>query len=319
MGSPRLVRAFAAAVAASLLCLGPSARAGSADAEWVQVLEGKYGGISGLALDGPSGECADYIAVHDNKGPSEPHMSLLHVTALGTVMIQGIPCRVASGAVLPADCEAVCALPGVSHEFVVVGKAYSVKPTQHLLCHVVLSRKEAVLERIVPLTHVPAIDPDVEAFAVRRIGETTVAVWAHRGGGDRAAVVYAGRLDFGAKEDADVLRLDAPGQDVTVDFFPGCTDRRSVSDVKIDATGTVWATAACEVPKMEGALYVLGHVSVGADGKASLALVKAPVAEGTFPERKVEALEIMPERGRRFLLGADDDEGGGWVRVPEAR
>jgi hypothetical protein len=262
--------------------------------------------------------CAyDYVAVHDNKGAGQPRLSLVRVGPSGEVAVHAVPCAMADAkATLPVDFESVCALPGTSSEFVAVAKEAGASPVRHLLCRLVLSWTGGTVTRTVPLAHLPASGADVEGFAVRRLGGVDAAVWAHRGGGTAPAAVYAGRLDLAAADEKDVLRLDDGPHGVSVDFFPACTDRRSVSALKIDAAGTVWATAACETPALDGALYRLGTLCVGADGKAALALATPYAATGRHPGRKVEALELMPERCGRTLLGSDDDAGGGWLRVP---
>lgn len=321
-----------AATTALAFCASAPAEAKEHDPGWTHVLPDPLGGISGLArLGSPGlphsllsalGAEGDYLAVHDNKDLSranEPRFSLLRVHSFlpGSPDVRALPCWTADPKEdLPVDFEAISGLPGGSDEFVAVAKVRNVFPAKHLLCHLALSWAGVEVRRTVPLKHVPSTDPDVEGFAVKRMGKTDVAVWAHRGGMAAPAVVYAGRLDLNAKADADVLVLDVPGQEVTVDFFPGCTDRRPVSDLEIDWDGAVWATAACELPSMNGALYVLGRVSVGPDGKAALDLKRPSSAEATFPGHKVEALQIMPERGGRFLLGSDDELQGGSLRVP---
>ena len=287
-------------------------------------------GVSGIAWVGSDekGE-SQFLLVHDAKGNKKDfvRLSLATVAADGTASVARLDFP--GGADRTNDGEEVAAIPGMPGHFLVVAKAHDASGATlpgHLLHHVVLDKTKVSVTAVGPLSVFDEKDDDVEGLALRQKGETLVMLVAHRGGGKPPARIACGTLTFAA-DGKPAFAAAGAAQDVHVSFWDDCTDLRSISGLFVDAESTVWATASCETPKvpcaspsskmdaMRGALYVLGSVQVGADGTPALALKEPFVARG-FHCHKVEGLVPMPKSGGAFLLAADDDEGGGFLRVP---
>ena len=287
-------------------------------------------GVSGLAWVGcdEKGD-SQFLLVHDAKWKQKEFVRLSLATVLpdGTASVARLDFP--ASADRTNDAEEVAAIPGMPGHFLVVAKEHEASggaKDGHLLHHVVLEGGKVSVVAVGALSLFAANGDDVEGFALRQEGARLVMLVAHRGGGKNAARIACGTLTLGADGKPAFVAAGEP-KDVRVTFWGDCTDLRSISGLFVDAESTVWATASCETPKvpcaapsskmdaMRGALYVLGTVQVGADGTPALALRETFVARGLHCH-KVEGLVPMPVSGGAFLLAADDDEGGGFLRVP---
>ena len=274
-----------------------------------QKIGGPLRNVSGMALvshepptpQRPRHNTSHFLVVHDNKSPTEPRVGLVTVDGPLPFPVVYSPLRWRHQD-LPADLEAVCPVPRTPGSFLAMTSAGR-------LLHLRLSDGgvDVLHDSVLPGLKKT---PNLEGFAVQSLGGQTVAAWAERGDGDEPGVLYFGTYD----PVADAVTLAGRGK-VTVPF-PATPDTRHVSDLRIDETGAVWATAASD-PGDRGpfrsALYELGTLRA-ADGRVTFE-PNGNLAPRWTTNRKIEALELLPGEQGLVYFGADDEAAGGWVYI----
>lgn len=264
-----------------------------------------------MALVGSDPATTTVLVVHDNKREGEPRAGLVAVPADGNAPATYTPLAWPTGAPLPIDLEAVCAVPGTPGEFVALvssGTAYHVRLDA--------AAKTLTLVRSFDLPKGPA-GSNYEGFALYRPagepGALLYAVWAHRGAATEPAMVFTASLDlargaFGTSA-GTMLRTPWPVE-----------NSRSASDLKVDAAGNVFVSSASD-PGDDGpfssALYVAGRVIRVRETIPGVTLTFEP-NDGAVPLRKfrhhkVEAIELVPGADGSVIFGTDDEAFGASV------
>lgn len=269
--------ACAVLLVGSLFAAGPDA---SAAVTWTKVANGTLSGFSGLA---PAS--TGWVAVRDNKSAGQNRIALLSagygVTPLTWPGTQ------------PQDLEALDAVPGQSGQFVAMTSAGRAS---------VLSINGSTV-RVLRTVTVPRATANMEAFAMARVGSTTIAVWGNRGSTTAVAKIFAATFNpatgvFGTVV-AGQVKVPYPTSDV-----------RQVSDLKI-VGGRVIVSSASD-PGDSGpfasAMYDAGSVTASG-GRAALTLT-TPRSLGTYPDHKIEGIACSGAAG---LLATDDEKQGGSV------
>ncbi|MFI7102364.1 hypothetical protein ACIBK8_23760 [Streptomyces sp. NPDC050161] len=268
----------------------------AADDGWQQVGDGITAGISGIVVDGVSGDTVDTLAVRDNKEDGENR--LVAVRYRPGAAPQARP--VTWSGEQPVDLEALDAVPGHTHEYVALasdGTAYRI-------------RRDGDTATVVDSFALPGTSSkgNYESFALSAVDGRLLAVWADRGEDDDPGVLTAAEWnpdthDFGKRDSAD-LRVPFPTENV-----------RHVSDLKIAADGTLTVSSASD-PGDDGpfdsALYRAGKVSFTGGHDAALDVPATPERIATFSGHKIEALACVPGSATG-VLGTDDENGGGWI------
>ena len=265
---------------------------------WSPSGKGITGNLSGLAV----GRDGALYAVHDNKLPGEPRLSRVG----GRDTSHELHTLIWQGDELPIDLEALSEIPGRDDEFLALaseGKVF------HL--HIV-----GETARVLGSFRLPGAKPflanNYESLRLQTLHGETVAVWAHRGGLGRDALIFVApfhlaRYQFGA---GTVYRLRAPWPE---------SHRRDASDVVILRSGEVLVSAASD-PGDDGpfssTLYRLGALSRSVSGIWELPATPTRhlvprEAVGARYARKIEALAV---RRGNLVLGTDDENDGGWIR-----
>jgi hypothetical protein len=279
---------------------------------WQQV-GGPLRNVSGMALVGQGADevgptRVEFLVVHDNKAPDEPHVGAVVFSYENGVQYRRLawPRRVEP----PVDLEAICPLPGTPGSYLAL-------TSRGRLLHLRYggSRSDEPLEVLHEST-LPGLEknPNLEGFAVQSLGGRSVAIWAERGDGDKPGTLYWGTYDDVA--DAVTLRGQA---DVAVPY-PSGRNTRHVTDLRLDGAGTVWAASASDPGDngpFESAVYAVGTIQVRGDAvefRQNPELTRL----WSFP-RKVEALEFQPGADGRVYFGADDESAGGWLYVGQPR
>lgn len=287
----------AAAVAAAALLAAPTPRMGDA---WHRVGDGMAAGISGMTARERADGGVESLIVRDNKEAGQNRLALVRwapgaAPVAAPLAWRGTP---------PADLEALDAVPGRSGEYVAVasrGTAY----------HFRLARGEA---RVLHTFELPGATKDTafEGFALTALrGSSIVAVWANRGEDSRPATLRAARFDAerGVEGEVAALPFRAPFPTLRV---------RHVSDAKVVADGRVLVSSASD-PGDDGpftsALNDAGRVSVEADGTVRLTARGPAEPLETYEGHKIEALAPLLSDSSRALLGTDDENDGGSVRM----
>ena len=291
--------------------------------------------ISGLALVSSAGRPRgtgdavqewELLAAHDNKskgqGEKAPRVGLVRVTdACGARVVSYQPVRWETpGTEVPDDLEAVCAVPGEAGHFMAMtskGRVFRFmladdrEGVQITLLHDVPDQLDT--------PHAPAGKAgELEGMHLARVGDQRVAVWATRGLGDERARLYGSTYKY--EDKGKSFQLEQAVELGNPIYAPlDVHDRstlRHVSDLRVDADGVVWASAASD-PDNDGPfksmVYAVGWLR--ADRERGLTLKPAPwMPQLSFDANKVEAVEFDPGTGLLFL-GTDDEDYGGSIQA----
>jgi hypothetical protein len=158
--------------------------------------------------------------------------------------------------------------------------------------------------------------PQVEGFAVARVGGRLRAVWAGRGSGPTPARVRWGDVERDAAGLVTAI-VPAPGHvDLVAPALPGSdTNTRHVSEFAVSCDGTVWASGAVDpgnAGRFDSVVYSAGRL-VCCGGTITFRASACPCLWCSLACRKVEGLLLTP---RGPLLATDDENSGGWMRIP---
>ncbi|MDQ8705196.1 hypothetical protein RCO28_22245 [Streptomyces sp. LHD-70] len=292
------------AAVATLALTATAAHTGAApEAAWRQVGDDAKTGISGLALTGSPTEDIEALVVRDNKKPGDSRIGQLSYEQGESGSASVAP--IAWEGPEPVDLEAVEAVPGTPGEYVALA-------SRGLVYHL---RADDSGVKVLDVSPLPAINEgaDFESFALTSQHGEMVAVWADRGAGaSRPATVFAapfsfdayGKASFGAVEQ-DRFRASAPEGEV-----------RHVSDIAVTDSGRILVSSASDAGDngpFASAVSEAGTVTVDAAGsRVRLRIDSSPTVLGTFGDRKIEALECLPD-SPEAVLGTDDENLGGFV------
>ncbi|EME62559.1 hypothetical protein [Amycolatopsis decaplanina] len=274
------------------LLLPPAALA---DDGWESIGTGMTSGASGIAVLDRDEDRIDALVLRDNKKTGENRAVRVRLDHGKVSKVDSIDWP----GELPVDLEAAEAVPGKTGEFIALtsdGKGF----------HFTLKDRRL---KVLGTFQVPKGDPDdnYEGFALKKVKDRLLAVWADRGQDARPATLYSAefsvsKLSF-KKPKSIPFRVPYPATDV-----------RHTSDVEITADDRVLVSAASD-PGDEGpfdsAVYLAGVLR--SDG--SIALSPVPAKIGDFPGHKIEAMTCLSRSCGRLLYGTDDEAAGGRLRI----
>ncbi|MCK2237862.1 MULTISPECIES: hypothetical protein [unclassified Crossiella] len=275
----------------------PAAQAAPGD-PWQRVGADILSGVSGAVVVDREDGRIDSLIVRDNKKPGQNRIARVRQSAGKTPKVEPLEWR----GELPVDLESIEPVPGRRGEFLVLGsagKGFQIR----------VSGGEAVVLRTFQVPTGLAGD-DYESFQLASVGGRTVALWADRGQDSRPGTLYAAEFDldkltFGPKRSAEI-RVPYPKAKV-----------RHVSDLVVLANGELLISSASD-PGDDGpfdsALYSAGRVSVGDNG-VRLEVAKQPRGLGAYAGHKIEAVTCVSSSCAELLLGTDDENAGGYLRV----
>ncbi|MEU7029458.1 hypothetical protein AB0A60_22585 [Streptomyces sp. NPDC046275] len=288
-------------LATTTALLGLLAPAAAPADDWQQVGTDARSGISGLASEGPGSDSA--LFVNDNKRPGQPRLSRVSyrdgALAVGRLVWNGAE---------PNDLEAIEAIPGEPG-------AYLALAGRGIVYRITV---EGATATVVDHTPLPAIAPgdDYESLALVSRDGKLAALWADRGDGpDRPATVYAAPLTFaswGQPLFGTVTRRAYSAAE------PRGAGVRHVSDLAVTGSGRILAGSAADAGDdgpFDSAVSEIGRVALTSGGRVRITLAAAPTVLGTFPGRKIEAVECLPGTTGDALLGTDDENAGGFLRT----
>lgn len=277
--------------------------------EW-KPLGGGLRNVSGIAAIAGEG-ATRFIVVHDNKREGEPRAGLVTVgtgeTAAAYVPLTWPKSGEGSGAALPVDLEAICAVPGTPGAYVALesgGEAY----------HITLDAAQTTVTvvKAFSLPKGPA-GSNYEGFSLHRFpgGDSgLLAVWAHRGNSSEPSVLYWGKLDLAQGVVTDT-------RSATVSLPWPTLNTRHISDLKIDGVGNLYVSSAMD-PGDDGpfasALYLAGAFRpLAGGGPVEYVANPATVRLVRFAYRKVEAFDLVPGASGGIICGTDDESLGASV------
>ncbi|MDY6936114.1 MAG: hypothetical protein SWY16_00485 [Cyanobacteriota bacterium] len=268
--------------------------------EWLQVREGKLFGISGIASIETREDTASFLVVHDNKGDDRIRLAIVSLSA--TDSIEYLPLAWPEDWELPIDLESLTMVPQTDRP----DPCFMAASSSGRVFYFSFDAAEVSIEPIAvfELPDVPS-GSNLEGFALQEIAGRLLAVWADRGSGERAAIVYWGELDLAA------LTVNAPEAiAVRVPWPEG--NVRHISDLKVDDRGGLTITSAMDSGDdgpFDSAVYHAGTFAV--DGEAiafEAASELRPVAR--YDGRKIEAIELLTAPVGGTILGTDDENFG---------
>ena len=278
---------------------------------WRPVRGGIVFGISGMALVQQQSNSLNLLIVHDNKGKDEARLAMM--TIKGQAQPEYFPLNWPGNTALPADLEALTSVPGETNSFMALSSAGTI---YHIQLNA--ANKTISVLKVFNLPDIPQ-GSNFEGFALQKIDQILLAVWAHRGQGKDPAKIYWGKLDLANYKLTPIgsITLKVP--------LPIGSNVRHVSDIKIDKSGVLFISAATDPGSdgpFESAVYIAGAFGVNRDGIAK------PTAEITFRQNpdlvplyrydyhKIEAIELIPGAAGGVIFATDDENMGSSVYMP---
>jgi len=272
--------------------------------QWLLVKSGPEFGISGIAFVEQEKDSLSFLIVHDTKG-DKPKPRFALVKLQGNNSVQYLPLKLANVVNLPTDLEALTVVPQKEElSFMALtsyGKVY----------HIKLEAQEQKVS-LLGSFDLPKSDPqsNFEGFALQKIDDILLAVWADRGSETRPGIIYWGRLSLPTykitQEGSASLRVPFPVKDV-----------RHIADLKVDQAGIVYISASRDSGNngaFESAVYTVGAFCLY-DNHISFRANQALVVLYHFPAHKVEAIELVTGASGGLVVGSDDENQGGSIRT----
>ncbi|MFI8261140.1 hypothetical protein [Streptomyces sp. NPDC085665] len=293
-----------AAAATALLTMFGTTPAGAADDAWQKVGDDTRGGVSGIAFEGRTADGAGVhaLVVHDNKRTGQKRLSRI-TRREGSADISPITWDGPE----PSDLEAIEAVPGIPAEYLALA-------SRGIVYRLKVAGSTATVVDYAPLPAIGEGD-DFESFALVSQNGNLAALWADRGAGaNRPATLYAAPLTFaswGQPQFGSVTRRAYRAA------YPNDGATRHVSDISVTDSGRIIVSSAADAGDdgpFDSAVSEAGRVTVSPAGRVRVTLAASPVALGTFPQYKIEAVECLAGSAEA-LLGTDDENAGGFVRT----
>ncbi|MEW6495138.1 MAG: hypothetical protein AB1589_21860 [Cyanobacteriota bacterium] len=269
--------------------------------EWRPVRGGIQFGISGMVLLSQEKDVKSFLVVHDNKEKGQGRLAIL--TIPNAQPPQYLPVNWPSNTPLPIDLESLTTVPGTPEPtFMAVtssGKVYHFRLDA--------SRQNISILNVFDLPNIPQ-GSNFEGFAVQKINNQLVAVWANRGEDQQPAILYWGQLDPNTNQITPMgstkLRVPFPVKAV-----------RHISDLKVDPAGVLFISSAADTGNdgpFESAVYVVGALKIRGQQIAFQQNFQI-VPLYRFKYHKVEAIELVPGQNGGLIVGSDDENMGGSV------
>jgi hypothetical protein len=265
-------------------------------AKWHSLSVKKIEGISGIAVVNEN----NFLVVHDNKKLGEPRLSLITSKNSNTPVLKNIDwCNKTN---LPVDLEAITSIPNNDLEYLVLeskGKITRIK----------LDNNDCKTLAQFDLPNITA-KSNMEGLALHCFSQQCVLVWAERGDDKQAA-----KLSW-AKFDVHKNVVAVPKK--SFDFFANYpnANRRSISDISIDAKGGAWVVSTSDPGDngpFQSALYKLGTFSelnseIDWQPKNNVSIVADYGSENV----KIEGITFTKEG---LIMGSDDENKGSKIAI----
>lgn len=265
--------------------------------QWRPVSGAQRDNISGMALIERAAQKTSFLVVNDNKKPKQNRAAILVVE--GRAAPKYTPLRWL-GDDVPIDLEAVTSVPGAANNFMALTSAGRV-------FHVEINRSDNSV-KVIKSFDVPQIpkESEFEGFALQKVNDVLVAIWADRGLDAKPARLFRSRFDLKnyafTQVDSTDLKVPYPAENT-----------RHISDIKIDESGAVFITSASD-PGDDGpfasAFYFAGTLNFCNSQKITFNQSPQPSRLFKFDYRKIEAFEFVPGAAGGIVFGTDDENLG---------
>ncbi len=267
--------------------------------EWKAVKGTKLCGISGMALIGQNGKQTQYLAVHDNKQPGEPRLTIITDEVGRAPHYESVAWPDSNP---PVDAEAISALPGSDNSFVVMsssGKMFHIKLD--------LTAKTVRVVQNFSFPYIPA-GSNYEGLTFQKVNGNLLAIWGHRGQDSKPGVIYWGIFDPSnytfSSTGSDTIKAPWPGDGI-----------RHISDMRLDPLGVLYIVASSDLGDdgpFQSAFYVAGLFSTW-DKEVMFRKNRVMHRFMKFDYHKIEAMEFVPGPDGGIIFGSDDENMGGWI------
>jgi hypothetical protein len=269
--------------------------------QWRPVRGGIAFGISGMVLLTQQNDFHSFLVAHDNKQKNQGRLAIISIK--GEESPQYFPVKWPSNTPLPVDLESLTAVPGTSEPTFMA--ATSAGKVYHFRLDA--SKQTISILKVFDLPNI-AKGSNFEGFAVQKIDEQLMAIWAHRGEDNDPAVLDWGRFDLKTYQITSIssVPLKVP--------FP-VSAVRHISDLKVDSAGILFISAATDNGDdgpFSSAVYVAGAFGIR-EQQIILRQNSQLVPLYRFKYHKIEAIELVPGRNGGLIVGSDDENMGGAV------
>lgn len=316
------IRIFLAVISLVFLINGAAAQRGN----WIAVKSEARFNFSGMALVAQTEKSKIFLVVHDNKDQfADARVNPLKnkTERIGLLTIEAGAMRpryenlqweggAAENDSLPVDLESVTSVPNEANRFL-AGVGNPSDPEEKGRIYYLELARDRKSVRVLSILKLPTAGEafDYEGFAVQQFGGKLYAFWADRGRNEKAATLFWGEINL-KKKSVNLVgktEIKTPAPDLT-DFtdHPTATTR-SISDLKIDSSGGVFAAStldgADEGP-FASAFYFIGAFS---DQGNSIIFKrsKTPLKLYEFKNYKIEAFEFAAGKNGGVIFGTDDE------------
>lgn len=295
--------------------------------DWVTVRSESRLNFSGMALVEQTETRKTFIVVHDNKEqfadkkddgkqPKTERAGLLFIEKDGTrPKYENLKWFAADGSetALPIDLESVTAIPDQPNRFAaLVGNPRETTEKGRIYYFELAADRKSV--RVIRIFKIPTATDgrDFEGLAIQKISGTLIAAWAERGGSNKPATIFWGELNLNKPEIKLLGEVGVKTPDLAnLTTYPKA-ENRSISDLKIDASGGVFVTSALDGEDyglFASAFYYVGAFAKDA-GKITFNRAPSPIKLFQFHNYKAEAFEFS---GNNLIFGTDDEDFGAAV------
>lgn len=269
--------------------------------QWRPVRGGIAFGISGMVLLSQQSDSNSFLVVHDNKHKNQGRLAI--ITIKGEESPQYFPLKWPSNTPLPVDLESLTTVPGTSEPTFMA--ATSAGKVYHFRLNA--SKQSISILKVFDLPNI-AKGSNFEGFAVQKIDEQLMGIWAHRGQDNDPAVLTWGRVDLNTYQITSIssVQLKVP--------FP-VSAVRHISDLKVDSVGVLFISSATDNGDdgpFESAIYVAGAFGIR-EQQIIFRQNSQLVPLYRFKYHKIEAIDLVPGQNGGLVVGSDDENMGGAV------
>lgn len=264
---------------------------------WRPVSGARQDNISGMALVKQEGNKTVFIIVNDNKKKEQNHAAIVSVEGRNAPKYTALKWN---GDDVGTDFEAISAVPGAKNNFMAFTSAGRV-------FHIELDLNDNSV-KVLKSFDVPQIpqNSDFEGFALQKVNNVLLAIWADRGLDAKPAQLFWSRFDLTnhsfAQVDSAFLKVPYP-----------TGNTRHISDIKVDESGAVFISSASD-PGNDGpfssAVYFAGTLNFCDSQKITFSQPSVLTRLFRFDYHKVEAIEFVPGANGGMAFGTDDENLG---------
>ncbi len=294
---------------------------------WTTVRSESRFNFSGMALVEQMDARKTFIVVHDNKDQfaDAPQKTKTERAALLVVengearpRIESLKWFDTGGKenALPVDLESVSAIPDQPNKFLAgVGNPNEASEKGRVYYIELAADKKSV--RVLNSFKLPTQTDgrDFEAFAAQKIGGKLFAFWADRGKNEKPATLFWGEIDLLKGEIKPLGEANIKTTDLIDLTKYQKAESRSISDLKIDASGGVFVTSALDGEDYGIFASAFYYVGAFASNEAAISFKASRYALKLyqFKNYKTEAFEFVEGKTGGVIFGTDDEDFGASV------